>query len=201
MIINYLCESYITEDFISKLGERILTISESENTELTNDISTELKTLASLYLALLQFKRKKHQTKPESVKKAISKFKLNIPTDELDTHTNVRIIAGGDKDKNVEAMFTKDAFTLKDFTKIYSVDVVGNNRSQIRDVLIDLIKSDPSVLTMAKQMIEFIKDEDAETKFTISTLNKQGKFVPSQEIIHNPRRSSPNALSNQQLQL
>jgi hypothetical protein len=199
MIINYLCESYITEDFISKIGERILTITEAENTELTNNISTELKTLASLYLALLQLKRIKYPTKPDSVKKAISKFKLNIPTDELDTHSNVRIIAGGDKDKNVEAMFTKDEFTLKDFAKIYSVDVVGNNRSQIRDVLIDLIKRDPSVLTTAKQMMEFIKDEDAETKFTISTF-KQGEFVPSQEITHNPRRSSK-ALSHQQLQL
>ena len=189
MITNYLYESYITEDFISKIGHRLLIISESDGNELTNNTS-ELKPLAALYLALLRLKQTKTPTKPESVKKAISKFKLNIPTDELDTHSNVRIIAGGDKDKNVEAMFTQDEFTLKDFANIYSVDVVGNNRSQIRDVLTDLIKRDPSVLNMAKQMTEIIKDEDSERISRISRLNKQGEFEISQEITHNPRKAS-----------
>jgi len=198
MITNYLYESYITEDFINTIGNRILALLESNSSELTDKPSTELKTLASLYLVLLQIKKTKYRTKPESVKKAISKFNLGIPTDELDTHTDVRLIAGGDKDKNVEAMFTIDDFTLKGFANIYSVDVVGNNRSQIRDVLIDLIKRDPSVLDMAKQMIEFIKDEDSEQKMTINTITKHGD-VESQEISHNPRRLS-RQLSTKQLQ-
>ena len=197
MITNYLYESYITEDFINKIGERILTI--SEGTELTAEVPSELKTLASLYLTLLRLKQAKTHIKPESLKKVISKFKLNIPTDELDTHSNVRVIAGGDKDKNVEAMLTADEFTLKDFANIYSVDVVGNNRSQIRDALIGLIKREPSVLNMAKQMIEFIKDEDSERKTTVVSLNKQGELVPSHEISYNPRRAS-NRLSTLQLQ-
>ena len=200
MIIDQLCESYVKVDFLSILEARILSLCdgdtsklyEAEDQAVATDTSSELKKLAAMYLSMYMFMTKDVETKPDSLKKAITKFGLNVTADDVDKASGVRFMGFGDKGNSVETMFVPrkdvEGKVASDKFKVNDVTPAGPNGKQLGDALRELTKRDPSVLKMAHEITEFIKDEDAETETTVSTLTKDG-IKPVKTYKYNPRKS------------
>ncbi len=168
MIIDHLKEySVDINKILETLSESIMYLQENEVAEP----SDRMKRLASLYLTFSMFKSKKASLKPSTVEKAIKRYGMSY--NGTDDKGKIKFIKFGDIGDGLEVMLSRDDLSMSSVGGKYGVrDVmgVGEHGKAVTETLTQMIRKYPEILTLAKIMAEYIRDEDATTRQSMGSI-------------------------------
>jgi len=176
MIIDYLTESY-SNKLIRELAYNIVTINDN-NSEFDD---SNIKDIASMYLALIMFKNKDVSVKPDTIKKALKKYNIKYNGEDIDDKHGARFIGFGKIGQGVDAMFIPNTRSHGKYN-VYGVGGVGQHGKALIEALRQIISTDPKVIKKATEIANFIKIEDQTNIQTINTIASPKTDAKGREI-------------------